>query len=165
MEGQSMGKVNAPQGFEPKFIRHWYMVANRTEALVYEGNLRQGFRFVKRYRNPKGRLLERDLEGDRPGRSFSSARGSSIRHGLEPHSHRHETVAIQFARYLARTLDEAVLKSSLTDLVVMAEPHFLGLLNQHFSKRVKSVISRQVPNEWAQGSDEELKAYIQRKLA
>ena len=160
-----MGKVTIPRGFEPKFVKHWYLVANRAEALVYEGDLNGSFRFVKRFQNPKGKMMERDLVADRPGRSFSSAEGTRLRHGLEPRTPYHEVVAVEFARELGRKVDKAALKQELSDLVVIAEPHFLGLLNQEFSKRVKALIRREVPREWAEGSDAELKAYLQKKLA
>lgn len=159
-----MGKVNI-QGFEPTFIRHWYLVANRTEALIYEGMLNGSFHFLKRLKNPQGRLMEQSLVAAKPGRSFSSARGSGIRHGFEPRSRYHEEGAIQFARKIGRVLDQAALKQELTDLVIIAEPHFLGLLNQKFSKRVDSLIRQRLPREWAEGSDRELKVYLQKKLA
>ena len=108
--------------------------------------------------------MQSELVADRPGTSFSSAQGSGIRHGFEPRTLYHEQVAVQFARKIAHILDLAVLKNDLSDLVVVAEPHFLGLLNQEFSKRVKSVLKSEVPREWSQGSDKELKEYLREKL-
>ncbi|MGZ3712208.1 MAG: host attachment protein [Bdellovibrionota bacterium] len=160
-----MGKVTVPKGFDPKFVRHWYLVANRIEALIYEGDLNGKFRFVKRHRNPRGKLMEQELVADKSGRSFSSARGSGIRHGFEPRSNYHEEVAIQFARKIAMALDRAALEQELSDLVVLAEPHFLGLLNQEFTKRVNELIRKEVPREWAEGSDQDLHLYLQKKLA
>lgn len=159
-----MGKVTVPEGFDPNFVRHWYLVANRADALIYEGKLNGSFHFLKRFQNPEGRLLEKDLVADRAGRSFSKAKGSHVRHGLEPRSYKHEETAVRFARKIGRSLERACLKQEFTDLIVLAEPHFLGLLNQEFSKRVKAVILREVPREWSEGSDEELKLYLQKKL-
>jgi protein required for attachment to host cells len=160
-----MGKVTLPRGFDPKLITHWYLVANRTEAVIYEGKLNGSFHFVKRFENPRGSLAEKELGGGKPGRSFSSARGSGVRHGLAPRTFQHEEVAVQFARKIGRAMDAAALKNEMSSLVVIAEPHFLGLLNGEFSKRVKSIISREVPREWARGSDRELKDFLQKKLA
>ena len=160
-----MGKVMVPKGFEPKLVKHWYLVANRVEALVYEGKLGKDFRFRKRLRNPKGKLTELQLVSDRPGRAFSSAQGSRIRHGYEARSQYHEEVAIQFSRRVARVLERAILRNEFSDLVVMAEPHFLGLLNRAFSRKTKASIRRAVPREWNEGSDRELEGYLKEKLA
>lgn len=159
-----MGKVTLPRGFDPKLIKHWYVVANRIEALIYEGQLNGSFRFVRRMKNAKGKLTELELVADRPGRSFASSR-SKARHAYEPHSLYHEVVAQKFAKRIARELEKAVLAEDCTDLVVMAEPHFLGLLNHELPKRVKALVRREVAREWSQGSDRELEDYLRKKLA
>lgn len=159
-----MGKVTLPRGFDPKFVRHWYLVANRAVALVYEGSLDGSFRYVTRLENPMGRRMELELVADRPGRSFASSR-SGVRHGLEPKTPYHEEVAHRFASRIAKMLDKAVLQEKCTDLIVMAEPRFLGLVKKELSERVRAVVSREVPREWNQGSDRELEEYLRKKLA
>jgi Protein required for attachment to host cells len=159
-----MGKVCIPRGFEPKLVNHWYLVANRAEAVVYAGNLGGQFRYVKRWRNQKGRLFEREFQTDRPGRSFSSAR-SGVRHGFEPRVSAHEEVAVGFARHLSRMLDLGAQKGAYSDLVIVAEPHFLGLLNKGLTKRVKDLVRQSVCHEWKRGSDRELGDFLRKKLA
>src|SRR5206468_3763475 len=94
------------KGFDPKFVRHGYLVANRVEAVLYAGRLGRDFHFVRRLRNPRGKLTELQLVADRPGRTFSSSR-SGVRHGYEPRSKYHEEVAVQFARKIGKELDRA----------------------------------------------------------
>jgi protein required for attachment to host cells len=159
-----MGKVLAPKGFDPKFVRHWYLVANRIEAVVYAGRIGKDFHFVKRLKNPKGKLTETQLVADKPGRSFSRSR-SGVRHGFAPHSLYHEQVAIQFARKIGKLLDRSLTDNEFTDLVVLAEPHFLGLMNQEFPEHVRKKVLREVPREWNEGSDRDLEKYLQKKLA
>jgi protein required for attachment to host cells len=158
-----MGKVTVPRGFDPKFVKHWYLVANRAEALVYEGGLNGAFRYVKRLKNPKGKLTELQLVSDRPGRTFSSAR-TGTRHGYEPRTPYHEAVAQQFARKIAEMLEAGALDRQYSDLVVMAEPHFLGLLKKALPKHVRTLVRREVAREWAQGSDTDLEEYLREKL-
>jgi protein required for attachment to host cells len=159
-----MGKILLPKGFDPKVFRHWYLVANRVEAVVYAGEMGRNFHFVKRLNNPKGKLTETQLVADKPGRGFSSSR-NGVRHGFAPHSLYHEQVAIQFARKIGKFLDRSLTDNEFTDLVVMAEPHFLGLLNQGIPERVKKKILREVPREWNEGSDRDLEKYLKKKLA
>ncbi|MGZ3693898.1 MAG: host attachment protein [Bdellovibrionota bacterium] len=159
-----MGKVLAPKGFDPKFERHWYLVANRVEAVLYAGRIGKDFHFLRRFSNPKGKLTELQLVADKPGRKFSSSR-SGVRHGFEPRSLYHEQVAIQFARRIGKAIDRSLLDKEFSDLVVLAEPHFLGLLNKGFSQRVKAKVINEVPREWHEGSDRDLEKYLQKKLA
>lgn len=159
-----MGRVGIPKGFDPQRIRHWYLVANRKEAVLYEGQPGNDFRFLRRLENPQGKLTERELVADRPGRVFASAR-SGTRHAYEPRSLYHEEVARQFARRIGKVLEKDALQEEFSDLVILAEPHFLGLLHQQLSKKVRSLVRRELPREWHQGSDEELQDYLQQNLS
>jgi protein required for attachment to host cells len=160
-----MGKVTTPKGFHPETKRRWFLVANRAEACLYEGNLGHDFHFVKRLKNPKGKYTEVELGDDNPpGRSFSSAR-TGTRHGFAPHTLKHETVAEQFARRIARTLAKDQSDQAFTELVVVAEPHFLGLLRMAFPEALAEKIVKKVPREWNEGSDAELEEYLQKKMA
>ena len=158
-----MGKVLLPKGFDPKVVKRWYVVANQAEALVYEGNPNGWFHFLKRMSNPRGKLRESQLVSDHAGRSFSGSR-SGARHGFEPRTSAHEVVASRFARQIAQMLTKAVQSGECSDLVVMAEPHFLGLMNKALPKGVKAVLRRELPREWVQGSDRDLKVYLREKL-
>ncbi len=159
-----MGKIMLPKGFNPQVTRRWYLVANRTEALIYEGPLNGSFHYVKRLKNKKGKLREGEFSSDRIGRVFASSR-SGIRHGLEPRTLRHEIVAADFAKKIAMVIDKAVLREECSDLVVLAEPRFLGLINKELSSRVKAVLRSELPKEWKRGSDEELVEYLRTRLA
>lgn len=158
-----MGKVLVPRGFDPKFVRHWYLVANRVGAVIYAGGLGRNFHFVSRLSNPKGKLTESQLVADRPGRRFSSSRGG-VRHGLSQHSRYHEQVAMDFARTIAAFLGRALNEDKFSDLVVLAEPHFLGLLKREFSGALKRRVLQTVPREWNEGSDRDLEKYLRKKL-
>ena len=65
----------------------------------------------------------------------------------------------------AGLLDKALLSEKCTELVVMAEPHFLGLMNKELSPRVRAAVLQEVPREWSQGSDKELEEYLREKMA
>ncbi len=160
-----MGKVTIPKGFDPTPIRHWFLVANRSEARVYDGLPGKGFRFLKKLTNPKARMADAELLSDKPGKSFSSARGSGISHGFAPHSDHHEVVAQDFARKVCRALRKDVLSGEVTRLTLVAEPHFLGLLNGFLSPQTKAILADSVPHDWQKWSDKELEKYLKKKIA
>lgn len=145
-----MGRVTIPKGFDPQPKNHWYLVANRSDAIIYGGGLNGTFHFVKRMSWPRALHPMGAVEGE-----MTPQAGTQL----------HDMAAIQFAREITRTLDRAALKGEYSDLVVLAEPHFLGLLHRHFPKRVKESVRREIPREWKQGSDKELAEYLRDKLA
>lgn len=160
-----MGRVTLPKGFNPAPQRHWFLVANRVGACIYEGRPGKGFHFVKRLSNPKGRLTNFQLVSDRPGRSFSSSRGSMHRHGLSQRTDYHEVVARDFARKIDRQLRLAALRGEFDRITLVAEPHFLGLLKSFLSPQVREALTRSVAHEWNEGSDIELESYLKKKIA
>lgn len=145
-----MGRVTIPKGFDPNPKTHWYLVANRADATIYGGGLQSGFHFVKRMSWPGALHPMSAVEGEVTP---------------QPGTHGHEAAAEQFAREITRTLDRAALKGEFSDLVVLAEPHFLGLLHRHFPKRIKDAVRKEIPREWRQGSDKDLARYLREKLA
>lgn len=160
-----MGKILLPKGFNLAATRHWYLVASRAGAKVYAGRPDKQLVFLKNWSNPRGKRLEHEIGPDRPGRNFSSGRHSGLRHAYESRLSQHELAAIRFAKRLARALERDLLEDKYTGLVILAEPHFLGLLNKALSPRVKNAILKSIPREWGQGSDESLARFLKKKVA
>lgn len=160
-----MGKYSAARDLDLKSHKRWYLVANRAEARIYQDRPKHAFEFLMRLENPEGRLSEMDLDSDRPGRGFASASSRGvISHALDKTSIRHETTAKRFASEIAKVLESGAHEDKFHDLVLVAEPHFLGLLRAVIPSSVKSRIGLEINRELAQGSDRELGEYIRGKL-
>lgn len=159
-----MGKYSAARDLDLSVKTRWYVVANRVEAVLYRDRPEHPFEFVERLSNPKGRLTEAELDSDRPGRSFSSAPGSTVRHGLDQRHVHHEQAAVQFAHHIGQVLWHALLDHQFARLVIVAEPHFLGLIRQSLPEQVTRLIEHEIPREFHEGSDAELRDYILRKI-
>ncbi len=139
-------------------VSRWYVFANRTEAVFYRDLPEHRFLFINRIKNPKGHLLEGEMDSDRPGTGMSSAGGGTIRHGLDRTFMHHEQNAERFAGVIARALTSAERALAFNELVIIAEPHFLGLLRAALPEEVKQYIKHEVNRELVQGSDEELRS-------
>lgn len=159
-----MGKYSAARDLDLKTKTHWYLVASRIGAAIYEGLPGHHFRFVTRMENPKGKLMDTELTSDRSGRSFSSSQGSQIRHGLGRERSPHERAAAHFAGVIGKSLEQAIREERFSDLVILAEPHFLGLIRKELPEVVKVRLKMEIPREFAQGSDAELEVYLKNKL-
>jgi protein required for attachment to host cells len=103
----------------------WILTANRAGARILE---KQGgtLTLLEAIDNHQGRLRDRDIDSDRHGRSFD--RATSARHALSSSESPHEHLAKAFARGLADKLRQARLTGRFERLVIVAEPHLLGLI-------------------------------------
>ncbi len=138
----------------------WYVLGNQSEAAIYRSTREAKFKFVDRLINPDGRKHERDLDSDGPGTVYSNASNATIHHSLDRSFHHHEFAAKQFAKTVARYLDQATKDEMFTELVLVCEPKFLGLLRSDLSDRVKKLISHEVNREYSYGSDQEMHSLI-----
>lgn len=138
----------------------WYVVASRTGAAIYEDGEDKRFRFIERLENKKGQLTEGELDSDKPGRGFSSGGGGVVSHGLDRRSQQHELVAEKFAKRIAEVLLAARTERRFSDLVLVAEPHFLGLLRSALDAGTKALVRYEVGREYAKAPNSELRSLI-----
>jgi len=106
----------------------WVVVAHQTGARFMEH--RSGFgrnlTFVSELHNPDGRLRNHEIDTDRAGDSGSGVHGKTGRRAM-PHEHTaHEHVVENFTRTIAEQLQRARAAGSFDDLILVAEPRFLG---------------------------------------
>jgi protein required for attachment to host cells len=135
----------------------WFVFANRTEAVFYRDLPEGRFQFVDRLKNPKGNRIEGDFDSDRPGTGVSSAGDGSIRHALDRTFHHLERNREAFARAIAGKLEERLRGGAFTELVLVAEPRFLGLLRAALPESLRERIIHEVHREYLEGSDEQLR--------
>ncbi len=149
----------------PKKRRHrWYLLANRTDAVIYEDLPDAPFKFVERFRNHKGKLMEGQLDSDRPGTMNSSAGSGTIRHSLDATFEKHEEATRKFARMLADHLLREHRNHRYDELVISAEPHFLGCLHGELEKEVRAAVCFETHREYLEGSDQDLREEILRAM-
>lgn len=155
-----MGKVTPGKGIDFSTTARWYVVANRTDAVFYVEGQDHQFHFIDRLTNKKGNYTESELDSDRPGRGYSSAAGGTIHHSMDRRNQKHETVAKDFADRIAHALGSARRENRFKDVVLVAEPHFLGLLREHLDAETRAKIAHEVHREYLEGSDSEIRERI-----
>jgi protein required for attachment to host cells/ribosome-associated translation inhibitor RaiA len=144
--------------------RCWTLVANRTVARAFESVDGKGFRPVMGLTHPEGKLKEIELTADRPGRVTSSA-ASGRRHALSAGLSAHEQSAQEFAKRIALILRKARTEHALTELVLVAEPKFLGVLRAHLPKAVLGLITHEFAKEYPLMSDADLCRVLEKGMA
>ena len=97
--------------------------------------------------NAEGNKKERQLDSDRPGQTFSSAPGVN-RHAMGPEQVKYEESAKKFTNRICKTLELARTQGRFGNLVLVAEPHFLGMLKNSLSAPLKKCVSHLLNREY-----------------
>jgi len=133
-----------------EIMRVRIVVADRSEARFYDAVApRALLQPAGGLCDPQARLHDRDLESDRPGRLFSSARGADgrgaiARHGAGGERTAHKEGAQRFAKLIGKELDAQRALGSFDRIVLMAGPSFLGALRTALSKSVRHEVVAEV---------------------
>jgi protein required for attachment to host cells len=128
----------------------WYVVATRTEAAFYADGQDRRFHFKERLTNEQGRLTERQMTSDRSGPGLTTHKG--------------ERVSQDFALRIAAQLEAARVGRQFSDLVLVAEPRFLGVLKKALSAPLLGAVSHEVPAEYINRSEAELRRDIFKRM-
>ncbi len=134
----------------------WLLIANTEKAVTYQ-IVRKKYSLVKILTHAESRLKTSDLVTDKPGHyKTSTTRGQFI-----PPTDLHENEHKVFARELAHYLKESQQKNCYQKLILCAEPHFYGLINQYMTKPIRSSIVTVIEKDLIPLPRPELNAVIQ----
>lgn len=123
----------------------WVLIANASEARIF-GTDRVGepMECIKEYSHPESRQKGSELASDRPGHSQSKGTG----HGaMVESSDPKEYEADRFAGELADELEKGRTSHAYRRLVVVAAPHFHGLLNNHMNEQTRSMVVNDIQKD------------------
>jgi protein required for attachment to host cells len=107
----------------------WILVAHDAGARVFESRgPGKGIDLVETIEHPEGRMRDRDIDSDRPGRSFRKDSGDPRRAAMSRKEGPHDRAVSNFARALTDKLQQARMENQYERLVLVAPPRLLGLL-------------------------------------
>ena len=144
-----VSKNQIPVGFSLPVT--WFVLSNRTQTNVYVEGEDRKLHFVSQFLNLEGSLKEKAFDSDRPGSSVSSAGRGSIHHGLDRTFDHKEESAIKFGKRIAENLQRSLNEQLFDELILVAEPHFLGILKEHLGptvlRKVKAEVKKELPSD------------------
>ncbi len=115
----------------------WILVSDASRATLYAAEKRDhDWQVVDSYSHQESRLKDSELTPTEPGHSAKS-KGSSRHTALEPTTSPHEAEAEHFAQQLADVLTAGTMLRSYDSVVLVAPPHFLGLLRRCLSNETQ----------------------------
>lgn len=140
----------------------WILVCDVSRAKLFSTELREhDWSLVEAFEHSEGREPGRDTGPQAPpGRMLKSKSPGGRRTALEAHTSPKEIEAERFARQLGDYLEDAVAHRRFDYLVLVAPPHFLGVL--------KGVLGRQAAKHLRATVDKDLSmldaAEVRRRL-
>jgi protein required for attachment to host cells len=97
--------------------------------------------------NDAGGLHDRDLESDRPGRGAGHEGGGRHAYDGERSTERHQTA--QFAKRIARAVDDGRARNEFARLVIIAGPRMLGLIRSALPDNCRHVVAAEISRDLA----------------
>ena len=138
----------------------WILSANRSSASLFESNWPgKSMRRLQDIPHPQGRMQNKDIDTDKPGRVFDSF--GEGRHSTSPKQEPTEHIAQQFALELAEMLNKGRLTNAYDKLVLIAEPKFLGVLRAALDKNTELLITQTVNKNLVDIKEEDLAVYLE----
>lgn len=117
---------------------------------------------VEKLNHEEGRLHDRDLTSDLPGKNSGrdGATGHSYTVATDPKKHE----LSEFARRIAEYIDTERKANNWSNLILVAAPTMLGELRNHLSSDAKNHIVREVAKNFIDQRTEEIRAHFPKSL-
>lgn len=140
--------------------KRWILVAHRSGARLFENRgPGKGLELLQTLEHPAGKLKNRQIDSDKHGRSFDRRGGG--RHAYTAEQEPTVHVAEQFAKQLAALLDEGRTQQRYVQLVLVAEPRFLGILRSTLAAPTAALVSATLDKDLGNADPRELPRYLQ----
>ena len=112
----------------------WVLVAHRVGATLYQriDNQKQ-IELLREIDYPQGKLKSSQIDSDRPGRAMGVSSKRRVSFDVEKGSQKQNEK--KFSKRLAQIVNRAALSKKYDKLVLVAGPHFLGLLREDLDKK------------------------------
>lgn len=126
----------------------WVVVAHRAGARILEHRVPgKGLSLVTQVEHQEGRLRNSEINTDRPGRAFQRKGEGRSPMGTEESAHDRD--AATFARQVADLVHTGRNENRFAQLVLVAEPRFLGLLRGALDGVTANTVSGTVSKDLA----------------
>ncbi|ASQ45490.1 host attachment protein [Legionella clemsonensis] len=138
----------------------WIVTANSNACCFYSYDSKK-LDALKSLTHPKGKLQNRELVTDRPGRYKL---GESTRGAYEPQTEPEKVESEKFAQEIARELNNGRVHHQFDGLIIIMPAQMEGLLSKHLNKEVKEQIHVILHKNIMDFSRSELQDYIKRHI-
>lgn len=137
----------------------WILVANSTNARIFTAETPSSpLKELEAYSHSKSRLHDRELTTDLPGRIKSPGTGAG--HAFEQATDPKKHEAHVFAQNLSEYLEQAHNDDKFRQLLLVADPSFLGLLRDELSDAVKKTVNFELDKNLVKADADEIRLHL-----
>lgn len=136
----------------------WIQVADSARARLFSLDEEHGLDEIQTFANAEGRLPARALQRDRPPRTHD--RFGNGRHAIEPHTPVHDKSLTRFAGLLQSALERGRVEHRYDSLVLIAPPHFLGVLNTALDKHLRACVALEIGKDMTRATPDTIGAKL-----
>lgn len=131
----------------------WVLVANSSEARIFSYKQKAEFKLINQLEHPESRKKGSELASDRPGHAQSKGTG----HGaMVSSSDPKQFEAEKFAQTIAKHLDAGRKDNQYTDIILVANSHFNGLINKMLDDNTRKLVTQKVDKDYTRATEREL---------
>ena len=142
--------------------KHWIVVADQSKVRIFSVDEPRGeLQELQQLEHPAGRDHAQTLGSDRPGRSFDSS--GQGRHAMGTSVGPKEQEAIRFAKQVGDLLRAACHAGRCNRLLLVAGPHFIGLLKDQLHSLTDVTVTEIVKN-LGQYDSREIRTHLPERL-
>lgn len=135
----------------------WILVADSAHARILSATARTAMPTeITRMEHAESRLKESELTSDQPGRSHEPLDQG---HGMQETKAR-EQEEKAFAAEIIKTLDKARQSGQFDSLILVASPHFLGVLRQRLTGPLEKSVIQSVDKNLVNESESVIHQHI-----
>jgi protein required for attachment to host cells len=139
----------------------WILIANSSHAVLYSSEKRdQEWTLVKSFEHPEGRELSSEISPSSPPGRMLKSKGTGARSAVEPHTTPKEAESEHYAKLLASYLDHGAATAAFEALVLVAPPHFLGVLHGALGQQTAKHLKKTIHKDFAVLEGAEIRARL-----
>jgi protein required for attachment to host cells len=148
-----------------KMERIWILVADSARAHLYlRGNRWDQLDPLEKHEHPEGRAHEGDLVSDQ-GTAVIQRGGQGQRRSSQPEVSATEHEAQVFAHELAGRLRKGRVEREMDSLVLVAAPHFLGLLREALDDQTRKCVVHEIDKDLTQYDTDKIGELLDKHLS
>ena len=136
----------------------WILVADSSRARIFKAEKGSLIQEIEDLAHPEGRLHEQDLTSDLPGKDAD--RNGTGKHAFQDQIEPKEQEEIDFAKRIARHLDESYNANKFEQLMVISAPSFLGTLRRQFSDEISQRICFELDKNITMHSADDIRNHL-----
>jgi protein required for attachment to host cells len=137
----------------------WILVSDAGRGKLFSARRRDDeWTLVREFEHPEGRKPSREIDPSSPPGRMQESRGVGARRSaMEPTTSPKEVELERFAREIAGHLEASCGKDEFQSLVLVAPPHFLGVLHGTLGKSTARRLRTSIDKDLTMLIDEEIR--------